>query len=145
MFVFLYSFESYMILMAGLRNGGLQGIFDYSIIIKFFINYLDLAKASVNKENVPRQQEKNFFFRRHLRIISKLGKLHIIQQAAGCFDDVFTLLWGLLHFPRQEKTTSTCHLLRHKSYHQSHTISPLPGLGRRKNDRQLNLRIWGTA
>lgn len=103
--------------------------------------------TSVNKENVPRQQEKNknFFFKRHLRIISKLGKLHIIQQAAGCFDDVFTLLWGLLDFSRQEKTASTRHLLRHESHHQSRTISPLPGLGRKKNDHQLNLRIWGTA
>lgn len=51
----------------------------------------------------------------HLWVISKLGKLHIIQQAASCFYYVFALLWGFLHFPRQEKTTRPRHLWRHNS------------------------------
>lgn len=38
----------------------------------------------------------------HLRIIAKLGKLHVIQQAASCFDDVFTLLWSLLNLSSQK-------------------------------------------
>ena len=46
----------------------------------------------------------------YLGVISKLGELHVIQQAAGRLDDVLTLLRGLLHLPGQEEAAATRHL-----------------------------------
>lgn len=56
--------------------------------------------------------EQNSLQHHHLflGIISKLGKLHIIQEAAGSFNDIFALLWGFLYFTSQEKTTSSRHI-----------------------------------
>lgn len=47
---------------------------------------------------------------RHLGVVAKLRKLHVVQEAAGRLNDVFALLWGLLHFASQEQTASTRHL-----------------------------------
>lgn len=47
----------------------------------------------------------------HLWIISELSELHIVEEAAGCFYDVFALLWRLLHLASQEQAAAPCHLL----------------------------------
>lgn len=90
--------------------------------------------ASVNKEKSQDSRKGRGGGERsqYLGIIPKLSKLHIIQEAAGCFNDVFTLLWGLLHFPRQEKATSTRDLLKHTLQKQSHTTGPFKGTGKKE-------------
>lgn len=48
--------------------------------------------------------------KRHLGVVAKLRKLHVVQQAAGRLDDVFALLRGLLHFASQEQAAGPRHL-----------------------------------
>lgn len=48
--------------------------------------------------------------KRHLGVVAKLRKLYVVQEAAGRLDDVFALLWGLLHFASQEQAAGTRHL-----------------------------------
>lgn len=48
----------------------------------------------------------------NLWIISKLGKLHIVEQTASRFNDVLTLLRGFFNFSSQEKTASPSNLWR---------------------------------
>lgn len=92
-------------------------------------------------------QNKGQYKELHLGIISKLGKLHIIQEAAGSFNDIFALLWGFLHFTSQEKTTSSRHLSRHISHHYF-TITNIRSASRSETNRdhyQIDLHIWETA
>lgn len=51
-----------------------------------------------------------------LGIISELGKLDVVEQTAGCLDDVFALLWSFLHFPCKEKAASSSHLHKERVY-----------------------------
>lgn len=69
----------------------------FGITKKKLIRMLHLQIKLDCLEQYPLQHH-NFF----LRIIAKLGKLHVIQQAASCFDDVFTLLWSLLNLSSQK-------------------------------------------
>lgn len=61
--------------------------------------------SSLPHKNRGRKEPK-----RHLGVVAKLRKLHVVQEAAGRLDDVFALLWGLLHFASQEQAAGPRHL-----------------------------------